>query len=114
MAEMDRSAAESPVAPAPRTRLWRWFVVGFLLVLLGIACLPMEFYDGRAVYQTFVWRYYLFEIQLARNSSGFLGPTTGNAAGAVTFALGHVLCSLAGGAILMGIGWLVRRPARKS
>jgi hypothetical protein len=71
--------------------------------------LSMDFYDGRAVYRTFVWHYYLLEIQRAWNSSGNLGPTTGSSAHAVSIALQHVLFSAVGGAVMIAIGWIIRR-----
>ncbi len=112
MADTAPPAGAMP-ASGPRSRLWLWFVAGFLVVLIGMMFLSMYFYDGRAVYRTSVWHYYLLEIQRAWNSTGKLGPTSGSSTHAVSIAFQHVLFSAIGGAVMMGIGWLVRRRFRK-
>lgn len=76
--------------------------------------LSMDYYDGRGVYRTKAWHYYLLEIQRAWNSTGYAGPTTGMTAAAVRIAFEHVLFSIAGGALGMGIGWIIRKLARKT
>jgi hypothetical protein len=105
---------DAPAVSRPKSRLWLWFVGGFLLVLIGMSFLSMDFYDGRAVYRTRVWHYYLLEIQRAWNSRGYSGPTTGMPAAAVTIACEHFLFSIAGGVFGVGIGWIVRKLARKT
>ena len=99
--------------PSPRPRLWLWFAAGFFLVLIGMSFLPMDFYDGRALYRTTAWHYYLLEIQRAWNSTGHLGPTSGSSAHAASIAFQHLLFSAIGGAISMGIGWLIWKLSRK-
>jgi hypothetical protein len=72
----------------------------------------MDFYNGHAIYRTRLWHYDVLEIELAWNSTGNLGPTSGNSATAVTIAFQHILFSIVGGATLMGIAWIVRKMAR--
>jgi hypothetical protein len=86
MAEITPRTSEGPAGAAPKSRLWPWFVAGFLLVLVGMSFLSMDFYDGRVIYQTRVWHYYVLEIQRAWNSTGNLGPTRGSTEAAVTVA----------------------------
>ena len=100
-------------ASGPKSRLWLWFVAGSLLVLIGMMFMSMGFYDGRTVYRTSVWHYYLLEIQRAWNSTGTLGPTSGSSAHAASIAFQHVLFSAIGGAVMMSVGWLVRKLSRK-
>ena len=110
---------DSPSAPVVlpatgrRSALWLWFVAGFLLVLVGMSFLPMGYYDGRAVYQTSLWRYYLLELRLAWNSTGALGPTSGSSAHALSMAFQHLLFSVVGGIVMAGIGWVARKFSRK-
>src|SRR5690349_18109859 len=103
MTELTSSPGAQP-ASRPRFRWWLWFVAGFLLVLIGMSFLSMDFYDGRAAYRTYVWHYYILEIQRAWNATGNLGPTSGSSAHAGSIALQHVLCSAVGGALMVAVG----------
>jgi hypothetical protein len=95
-------------------RLWKWFVAGFLVALLGLAVLyPASFYDGRAVYEVALWRYYVLEVQQQSRSDGTLGPTSGGAAGLLTVFAQHVLVSAAIGALAAVAGRLLR-PRRSA
>lgn len=97
-----------------RRRLGWWFVAGFILVFAGMALLcPMDFYNGRAIYRTKLWRYYVLEVQLASRSSGLASPTSDNAGHAVETLLMHVLISAIGGGVGMGLGWLVHKSIVK-
>jgi hypothetical protein len=99
--------------PSRRLRLWLWFVAGFLLAFIGLSVtLSMYFYDGHVIYRTKVWHYYLLEIRRAWNSTGQLGPTSGSSSAALTVALQHILLSLVGGAVMLGIGWVVKKRSR--
>jgi hypothetical protein len=103
---------ETPVSTGQR-RLWLWFLVGFVVTFLGMCVVwPMYFYDGRAVYKTALWHYYLLEAQLALTSSGALGPTSGNLAAALTTAAEHIAFSAFIGAIAMAVVWLLRKRRR--
>jgi hypothetical protein len=105
---------DAPAAPSSRSRLWLWFLAGFLLVVIGMSFLSMDFYDGRAVHRTRLWHYYLLEIERSWNSTGNLGPTSGSSGATATIVLQHVLFSVLGGAIMLTVGWFVRKQARKS
>jgi hypothetical protein len=99
--------------PPKRTRLWLWFAAGFLVVFFGLAAAyPMHFYDGRSVRQTVLGHYYLLELQQEMNSTGNLGPTSGNLAAALTTALMHLVLSGAAGAIVMGIRWVSQKRSQ--
>ncbi len=113
---MDTIIPDVPEAVAGRSR-WPgrllWFVVGSVAVFVAMALiLKHEFYNGQAVFVVPLWQYYLMEIRLAWQSSGNLGPTSGNAAAAITLAFEHVLLSLAGGLLLMGMAWTIGRLRR--
>jgi len=72
----------------------------------------MDYYDGHGLYRTKVWHYYLLEIRRAWKSTGQLGPTSGSSSAALTVALQHILFSLVGGAVMLGIGWVVKKRSR--
>jgi hypothetical protein len=71
----------------------------------------MNFYDGRSLRQAWLWQYYLQELRLALNSSGNLGPTSGNAAAALGVAATHVVIAAVGGLVGVGIGWATNRKS---
>ena len=98
--------------PAAR-RLWPWFVIGFVLVFVGMS-LGVTMYplapSGDAVIRCPLWQYYV--IEAGRGgwiSPGTLGPTSGGSSAATTTAVQHVLCSCIGGVVVVGMGWAVRR-----
>ena len=96
--------------PRPSRRLWRWFGAGFLVAFLALAALyPTYFYDGRSVRQTRLWQYYLLGVQRSANSTGHLGPTSGNTSAAFTVAGMHIAAASAAGAIASGIGGAVKK-----
>jgi len=98
--------------PPRKRRLWLWFAIGFVIVFLVMALVwPMHFYDGRSVRQTWLWQYYLLEIQLALNSSGNLGPTSGNASAALGVVATHIVIAVVGGLVSAGIGWATRKKS---
>ena len=94
--------------PRHKRRLWLWFVVGFLIVLVGMS-VTITMYSmrpsGDALVVCKLWQYYVIEIRRALSSSNALGPASGSGSDAVTTAFQHFLCSVAGGAVMMGIGW---------
>src|SRR5882672_10783950 len=95
-------------SPRPSSRLWLWFLTGFIIAFIGMSVLlSMNFFDGRVVYRTKLWHYYILEMERTSNSSGYLGPSSGSSAiGTVVFQ--HILLSIGGGAVLMSIAWIVR------
>jgi hypothetical protein len=112
MTNNPRPVRDADQRPPKRRRLWLWFGITFLIVFFALAFYPMAFNDGRVVRQTMLWHYYLLEMQLVLNSSGNIGPTSGNAAVARQRAVAHLAISgVSGvaGAIMMGIGWLTRK-----
>src|SRR5262249_23632864 len=95
---------------APKGRIWLWFAAGFATAFLGLGVLcPVYFYDGGAVVLTRLWHYYLLNIQQVMNSTGNLGPTSGNAAAALTTAAMHLGLCAAAGAIMMAFGWIFQK-----
>jgi hypothetical protein len=108
---IDQSSTENQ-HPRHR-RLWLWFTVGFGLVFLVMALVwPMSFYDGQTVRQTLLWQYYLLEIQLALNSSGYIGPTSGNTFAALVVLAIHLAIASIFGAISAIIGWATKTRQR--
>ena len=98
--------------PPRKRRLWLWFTLGFAIVFLVMALVwPMHFYDGRSVRQTWLWQYYLLEIQLALNSSGNLGQTSGNASATLGVVATHFVIAAVGGGVSAGIGWATRKKS---
>jgi hypothetical protein len=97
----------------PKTRLWLWFIPGFIIVLAAMMFRTIGFYTGSFVYRTSAWHYYLLEIQRAWNSQGNLGPTSGGLAAAMSLAILHFLCSVIGGVISMFAGWMIRKQSQK-
>ena len=90
-----------------------WFGAGFLIGFLTLAAFyPTYFYDGRSVRQTRLWQYYLLEVQRSANSTGHLGPTSGNTSAALTVAGMHVAAASAAGAIAVGIGRAVKKRSQ--
>ncbi len=109
----DNTEAVLPNAPNPRRRApLPWFVLGFAVTWILMAILwPMEFYDGKALWNTRLWQYYLLEIHLEMKSSGYLGPTSGNTAAALNVALTHTAISAVAGAACSGLVWARRKMA---
>jgi len=108
------SSATPPVGGTqqtlPKRRLWLWFVVGFLVGFLALAAFyPTYFYDGRSLRPTRLWQYYLLEVQRSANSTGHLGPTSGNTSAALTTAGMHIAVASVAGAIALGIGRRVKK-----
>jgi hypothetical protein len=102
--------------PARKGRLWPWFVIGFLIVFVGLALAVTMLSlhpSGRYVVSCKLWQYYVLEFRKWLNSSGNLGPTTGNDERALLMLCQHVLFSLAGGAAALAIGWVVRKVRGK-
>jgi hypothetical protein len=97
--------------PVPKQKTfwrWKWFVLGFLLVFVGLMFLKIEYYDGHAVMATKRWHYYWLEMNYAWNSSGNLGPKTGSTKHAIYVAAEHILLAATSGVLLMGVVWFVR------
>jgi hypothetical protein len=73
----------------------------------------MYFYDGSAVYRVYTWQFYWLEVQRAWNSLGNLGSSSGTSEFAATIVFQHLALSAIGGAVVTGIGWVLRRKAPK-
>jgi hypothetical protein len=110
MSSITPSTSASEQRTKKRRRLWLWFIVGFVVVFVGMALVwPMHFYDGRSVRQASLWQYYLLEIQLELHSSDAIGPTSGNAAAALGVATTHFVISAVAGVVTTGIGWATQK-----
>jgi hypothetical protein len=110
----DRGAVENnKLAPlAGKGRRWVWFAAGFCLVFFGMSLFVTMYSmhpSGQFVVECRLWQYYMLEIERALHSSGNLGPASGSSSAAVTTAIEHLLCSVVGGAVMLGIVWGVRR-----
>lgn len=97
----------NPNAAKPKQyRLRWWFVVGFCVMFFGMAAFwPMLFYNGLGVQQTTLGLYYLLEIGQQLNSTGTLGPTSGNAMVALSIFGVHLIISAVAGVVTMTIVW---------
>lgn len=94
---------------------WRWFMLGFVIVFVGMALVwPMHFYDGHGLRQMRLWQYYVSEIRQAANSSGALGPTSGNLSSTLVVALTHIAISSIGGVVAAGIRWMTHKAPQNS
>ena len=95
-----------------RRRLWLRFIIGFAIIFFAMTLVwPMHFYDGQIVRQVWLWQYYLLELHLALISSGYLGPTSGNASAALGMVLTHIALSAVGGVVNAGIGWATQKKS---
>ena len=107
----DSTPTGTPNQASRRRGLWLWFVAGFLLVFVGM-CLIVNMYwmdPSGEIARGKLWQYYIVEIGRATTSPQSLGPATGSTSAAVSTAFQHLLISIVGGVILLGIGWGVRR-----
>jgi hypothetical protein len=107
----------SGIKPRCAGRIWLWFAIGFLVVFLGMAFFVWMNHlalRGDAVVHCRLWEYYVIELRRAGNPFGYksLGPATGSGTPAIETAVFHVLFSVMGGGVAMGIGWRVRKGKR--
>ena len=94
-----------------KLRLWLWFVIGFLLVFIGMSVTVTMYAmhpSGQFVVECSLWEYYLTEFRGAAGPQ-VLGPGTGGLAAALKTALQHLLISAGGGTVFLGIGWIASR-----
>jgi hypothetical protein len=100
------------VQPKRKRRLWLWFAAGFLIVFIGMCCgitmYPMH-PSGNAVIGCKLWQYYLMEFPQMFSPYETLGPATGSSATLAITVFEHLLCSAIGGAVMVGIGWIVHK-----
>jgi hypothetical protein len=98
-----------------KPRLWRWFVIGFLVVFatLSVTVKMLALHpSGMRVIQCRLWWYYFLEVQRASHDT--LGPGSGDASAAFETILEHLLVSCAGGVGMVGIAWLVHLLKRRT
>jgi bacteriorhodopsin len=109
---MPKVRDNASIRPARARPLWLWFVTGFWTVFL-VMSLTIRMHSmlpsGDAVIGCKLWQYYILEFERALHSSGYVGPASGSTSAAVETAFEHVLTSAAGGAVMLGIGWAVRK-----
>jgi hypothetical protein len=101
------SVSDGNQPPGGRRRVFLGcFVVAFLLTFVGTGLFwPRYFFNGISLNKTNLLNYYLLEIRQALNSSGALGPTSGNFAALLKILSEHILLSALAGA---GIAGMVR------
>ena len=107
----DSTPGDTPNQAPRRRGLWLWFVAGFLFVFVGMALVVNMYWmdpSGEFIARGKLWQYYLVEIGRATSTQS-LGPATGSTSAALSTVFQHVLISAVGGAVLLGIGWGVRR-----
>lgn len=95
-----------------KKRWWLWFLAGFLVVFVGMLFMVTRYSmhpSGEAVVACKLWQYYLIEIRRAMTSSRAVGPASGSGSAAIITLIQHLLFSVAGGAAMMGIGWLMSK-----
>jgi hypothetical protein len=117
MATSAENRTSTSALEIPKRRVLRkWFMVGFLVVFVGLLLFGRQISlvpSGRAAVETRLWQYYWIQLNQSLRSSGNLGPTTGSGQVAVVTFLEHVFCSVIGGAIVLGVGWATRgKPNR--
>lgn len=112
----DHDTDQGENQPMRKGRLWFWFTIGFLIVFVGTS-LAVTMYSmrpsGDAVVACKLWQYYLIEIPRTLSSHSTLRPASGNTSAVAMTAFQHFLCSVAGGAGMMGIGWIFYKVGDK-
>jgi mannose/fructose/N-acetylgalactosamine-specific phosphotransferase system component IIC len=102
---MPDPAPQMPAKPIHHRRLWRWFTVGFIVAFVGMLIFyPMSFYNGRGVYETVLWRYYVSQIKQQMQSSSALGPTADGLTALGTVAAEHLAAAAVVGIFVAIIG----------
>lgn len=100
-----------------RRGLLPWFVAGFLVVFVGmllfVRMLSMH-PSGEFVFSCSLWQYYSMEIPRVFSPSRILGPVPDNGSAVALTVIQHVLCSIAGGVMMLGIGWCIRKMKTRS
>lgn len=108
-------ASENQRLGISKLRLWLGFVVGFLVVWIGLALL-IETYplaaDGSHSIRCKLWKYYIVEIRRAFNQSGDIGQSSGSVPAAATTFIQHSLIAAAGGAAALAAAWMVHGARR--
>lgn len=102
---------EPVVARASPTRLWLWFVAGFLIVFVGMSVAVSACYmhpSGQAVVRCKLWEYYVVQIPRMFQRQT-LGPATGDSQAALTMLFQHLACSAIGGLVTVAVGWGVHK-----
>jgi hypothetical protein len=97
-------------------RMWLWFMAGYLVVFVAMALFVNVYamtLSSRVVMRCPLWQFYILEFRRAMGpSANVLGPASGSASAAIETALQHVLISVAGGLVFLGIRWGVPRIRR--
>jgi hypothetical protein len=91
--------------------LWRWFVVGFAVVFVGL----LAFYpviamhpSGQYAVRRSLWAFYADALPRLFGPSA-LGPTSSNSNALASVAFEHLVLSTVGGGLAALIGWWRRR-----
>jgi hypothetical protein len=110
--EAGGKSTTSAATPVLRPRQsWLWFVVGFLLVFVGMLLLvsmTAMHPSGQYAVQYPLWQYYAVGLRRLFGDSN-LGPASGGTLAVVETGLFHLLFSAIGGFVFAAVGWYVRR-----
>src|SRR5262249_36541692 len=103
----DRTMTEEITQSPPKRQRWSWFVLGFLLVFIGLALFLPKMWvhpDGASIVQGRLWQYYLTELPAAfRPRPLGLGSGQESALSVLAF---HLFLSALGGLVAV---WAVRQ-----
>lgn len=97
------------VSPTPTrpTRLWTWFLVGFVIVFVGMLQF-FTIYDlipsGRGIAKVNLWQYYSRRVPHLFAAQP-LGPGTTSSAAVFRTFMQHATCAGLGGVVTLIIGW---------
>jgi len=104
-------ASEKRVIP-DHPRLLGWFVIGTLLTFVATSILVKTYAligSGAGVVEVPLWKYYLIEFGRWANSSGGLGPASGNLVPVLINLAEHILVSVGAGVVFLGLEWAVHK-----
>lgn len=95
----------------PPARLWLWFLVGFLIVFVGMLHF-FKIYDmhpsGRGIVRINLWQYYSWRVpQLFTVQE--MGPGNTTSSAVFRTLTQHSICAGLGGLVAGMIGWKVHR-----
>lgn len=94
-----------------RSGLWRWFVIGFAVVFVGL----LAFYpvitthpSGQYAVRRSLWAFYADALPRLFGPSA-IGPASSNSDALTGVAIEHLVLSAVGGGLAALIGWWRRR-----
>lgn len=91
-----------------------WFIAGFLIAFIGFGfSIRLMYFNGRGLFQVNVWSYYALTFPKLFVASP-LGSGTVSLFDLLTVVVLHVAISVAGGAMVYGLRWLVWKRWRSA